>query len=133
MKINNWIKNNQWLLLILSFATFLRLYRVDFQSIWLDEILTMNDANPKLTLKEFYDGIMFWEFIPHLYFLLVKFLFEIFGYTTIVARVFSAFIGIVGVYSMYLLAKEIFNKNAGLIAAALLTVNIFHISFSASL
>ena len=130
MKINNWIKNNQWLLLILSFAAFLRLYRVDFQSIWLDEILTMNDANPKLTLKEFYDGIMFWEFIPHLYFLLVKFLFEIFGYTTVVARVFSAFIGIVGVYSMYLLAKEIFNKNAGLIAAALLTVNIFHISFS---
>jgi 4-amino-4-deoxy-L-arabinose transferase-like glycosyltransferase len=130
MKIIQFIKENKWLVLILALASFLRFYKLDFQSIWLDEILTMNDANPKLTFKEFYDGIMFWEFIPHLYFALVKILFQIFGYTTVVARVFSAIIGIFGVYSMYLFAKEIFNKNLGLLAASILSVNIFHISFS---
>ncbi|MBC8883667.1 glycosyltransferase family 39 protein [Flavobacterium piscinae] len=77
----------------------------------------MNDANPKLTFKEFYDGILFWEYIPHMYFYLVRILFELFGYTTLVARVFSAIIGVLGVYSMYLLAKEIFNKKVGLVAA----------------
>ena len=68
MKINNWIKNNQWLLLILSFAAFLRLYRVDFQSIWLDEIHTMNESNPETKLSELYDAIMTGEQMPPLYF-----------------------------------------------------------------
>mgnify|MGYP005843737305 CR=1 FL=1 len=130
MKIIRLIKENKWLLLILALASFLRLYRADFQSIWVDEILTMNNANLKLSLKEFYNGVLFWEYIPHLYFLLVRILFEIFGYSTLVARIFSGVIGIVGVYSVYLLGKEMFDKKAGLISAAILSVNIFHISYS---
>ncbi|WP_221931743.1 glycosyltransferase family 39 protein [Flavobacterium sp. GT3R68] len=90
----------------------------------------MKNSDPKLTLKQFYDGIMFWEFIPHLYFLLLRFVFEVFGYSTLVARVFSGVIGVVGIYAIYLFAKELFNKRSGLIAAALLSVNIFHISYS---
>lgn len=115
---------------ILLLAAALRLYHCDFQSIWLDEVLTMNAGNPKLSLREFYDSIMFWEFIPHLYFFLNRILFSIFGYTTLVARVFSAIIGVGGVYAIYLLGKSIFNRNAGLIAALLLSVNFFHISHS---
>lgn len=130
MKFINWFKENYWLTIILIAAAILRIYHADFQSIWLDEILTMNNSNPKLTLKQFYDGIMFWEFIPHLYFLVLRFLFEIFGFTTLVARVFSAIIGVVGVYAIYLFAKELFNKKSGLIAGALLCVNFFHISYS---
>ncbi len=130
MKIVPFIKENKWLLLILTLAAFLRFYRVDFQSIWLDEVLTMNNTDPSLSFLEFYKGILFWEYIPHLYFFLVRVLFEIFGYTTLVARVFSAVIGVVGVYSMYLLGKELFDKKAGLISAIFLTVNIFHISYS---
>lgn len=130
MKILKWFKNNYWLVLILFLAGILRVYKADFQSLWLDEILTMNDSNPNLTLKEFYDGIMFWEFIPHLYFFILKIVFHIFGFTTLVARIFSAVIGVFGVYSIYLLGKELFNKRAGLIAAVLISVNIFHISYS---
>ncbi|HEX8563957.1 MAG TPA: glycosyltransferase family 39 protein [Flavobacterium sp.] len=130
MKILNWVKNNVLLVTILVVGTFLRFYKADFQSLWLDEILSMNDANPELTWTQFYDGIMFWEFIPHLYFALLRVVFEVFGFTSLVARLFSACIGVVGIYAIYLLARELFSRKAGLIAAALLAVNIFHISYS---
>ena len=130
MKIIKWFKENYWLTIILFAASFLRIYHANFQSIWLDEILSMNNSNPSLSMKQFYEGIMFWEFIPHMYFLILRFVFDIFGYTTSVARIFAAIIGVFGVYSIYLLGKELINKRTGLIAAALVCVNFFHISYS---
>lgn len=130
MKLINWFKRNYILTAILLVGAFLRFYHSDFQSIWLDEILSMNEANPKLTLGEFYDKVMFFEFIPHLYFLLLRTSFELFGFTTLVGRNLSALIGVIGIYAIYLLAKELFNKKTGLIAAALLCVNVFHIAYS---
>jgi hypothetical protein len=130
MKFINQLKQNYLLVCILALAVFLRIYKADFQSIWCDEILSMNNSNPKLTLTQLYDNVLFWEYIPHLYFFLLRFVFEIFGYTTLVARIFSAFIGIGGVFGMYLLGKEIYNKNVGLVAALFLSVNFFHISYS---
>ncbi|MBC7607433.1 MAG: glycosyltransferase family 39 protein [Burkholderiales bacterium] len=130
MKATHWLKNNYILTIILFIAAILRIYHADFQSIWLDEVLTMNNANPKLTLKGLYDSVLFWEFMPHLYFYLVRFAFELFGYSTLVARLFSAIIGVFGVYGLYILGKEIYNKNVGLIASLFLCVNYFHIAYS---
>ena len=130
MKIINWFKQNYLLTLILILAAFLRIYKADFQSIAIDEILSMNNSDPSLTLKQLYDSVLFWEYLPHLYFYLLRIVFEIFGFTTMVGRMFSAFIGVVGVYAIYLLGKEIFNKRAGLIAALLLSINYFHIFYS---
>ncbi len=130
MKIIKWFKGNYWLTIILFTAIFLRIYHVNFQSIWLDEILSMNNSNPTLSMKQFYEGIMFWEFIPHMYFLILRFVFDLFGYSASVARIFSAFIGVFGVYSIYLFGKELINKRTGLIASALVCVNFFHISYS---
>ena len=130
MKFFNWFKENYWLTIILIVALFLRIYHINFQSIWLDEILSMNNSNPKLSMKQFYEGIMFWEFMPHMYFLILRFVFDIFGYSTTIARLFSAIIGVFGVYSIYLFGKELINKRGGLIAAALVCVNFFHISYS---
>lgn len=130
MNLKKWFKGNYWLALILLFAVVLRIYHIDYQSLWLDEVLSMNDVNPKLTFKQFYESVLFWEAFPHLYFLLLKYTLFLFGYTSLVARVFSAFIGVFGVYSMYLLGKELLNKNCGLIAASLTCVNVFHIFHS---
>src|SRR5690606_21338965 len=87
-------------------------------------------ANPSLTWEQFYSGIMFWEFIPHLFFALLRLCFEIFGFSSLTGRLFSAVIGIWGVYAIYLLGAQISNKRTGLIAAALLAVNVFHIGNS---
>jgi 4-amino-4-deoxy-L-arabinose transferase-like glycosyltransferase len=124
------LKENYLLIAIVILATALRVYHIDFQSIWLDEIHTMNEANPKIPLKELYNVIMAGEQMPPLYFYSLYFLFKIFGYTTLVARVYSAIVGIVSVFSIYLLGKEMINKKAGLFAALLLSVNSFHLYYS---
>ena len=49
------IKTNYLIISILMIAAALRFYRIDFQSIWLDEIITMIECNPKISIKDSYD------------------------------------------------------------------------------
>jgi len=130
MKIIQYLKENYLLTLILILAAILRLYHADYQSIWLDEIHTMLESDPGLTFRQFDIVMVKREGMGHLYFLMLRFLYGIFGYSTLVARLFSACIGIVTIYGIYLFGKSIFNKNVGLIAALLLTINNYHIEYS---
>ncbi len=130
MKIVKCIKENYLLFAILLLGAVLRFYKLDFQSIWLDEIHTMIECNPKITYKESYDITAFREQMPHLYFLSIKLFSTIFGHTTFVVRMFSAIIGILSVFSIYLLGREIKNPKTGIIAALLLSINYFHIWYS---
>lgn len=118
------------LLSILLLASFLRIYHLGFQSAWLDEIHTLKEADPNLSLSEFHSIIMMREGIPHFYFLTIRFFAEIFGHSIYLARLVSAIAGIASVYYIFLIGKELLDKRTGYIAALLLTVNIFHIEFS---
>lgn len=132
-KINNLkslVLKHQWLLLILLLGSFLRLYHIDFQSVWLDEIHTINEANPNVKISELYNNILAGEQMPPLYYYLVYFLFKIFGYHTLVLRLFSAVLGIISLYAIYKLGKVMYNQKTGLIAALLLAVNYFHLYHS---
>lgn len=130
MKLLDWVKQNYILTLILVVAAVLRFYHIDYQSVWLDEIHTINEADPNKTLSEMYSELLIAEPHPPLYFLLVHYAFIIFGYTTMVLRVLSAIIGLAGIFGIYALGKEIFNKKVGLFAAILITVNYFHLNYS---
>jgi hypothetical protein len=130
MKILNWLKENKLLVIILFIGAFFRFYKIDFQSVWLDEIHTLNEADPKISISEIYNKLLISEPHPPLYFLLVHFSFKIFGYTTLVLRSLSALIGLLGIFSIYLLGKEIFNKKVGILASILLAINYFHIYYS---
>ncbi|RYG49906.1 MAG: hypothetical protein EOO01_11880, partial [Chitinophagaceae bacterium] len=130
MKAVAFLKEHYILLGIMLLGIFLRLYHLEFQSIWLDEIHTMKESDPALSWKQFHDVITFREGIPHLYFLLVRLFFELFGYTIWSARFLSVIAGVLGIFGTYLLGKELFDKKAGLSAAALLAVNTFHIYYS---
>jgi uncharacterized membrane protein len=130
MKIVQVVKENYILIGILVFAAALRFYHIDFQSIWLDEVITMKECNPKISFKESYDIMAIWENNPILYYYLVKINSIIFGHSTFVVRMLSAIIGILSVYLFYLLGKEISNKKTGLIAAVLASVNYFFILYS---
>jgi len=125
-----WIKENKLLLLILFVGAVLRFYKVDFQSLWIDEVLSMNDANPATTLSETNKSVLFWEAMPPLYFVILKYILTLFGYTTLIARLLSAVIGVVGIYAMYLLGKEMYNKRCGLLCASIVCINIYHIFYS---
>jgi hypothetical protein len=130
MKLIQRIKENKSLVTILIIGTILRFYRVDFQSVWLDEIHTLNEASPNLSLAELYNSLLIAEPHPPLYFILVHYLFIVFGYTTFVLRFFSATLGVMGILAIYFLGKEMISKKVGLIAAILLTVNPFHLNYS---
>ena len=110
MKAINLIKSNYILLAIIFIATIARFYHIDFQSVWLDEIHTLNEANPTKSFSEVYEALLVSEPHPPLFFFITHIAFKLFGYTTFVARIVSAIIGIVGVFSIFLLGKEIFNK-----------------------
>jgi len=130
MKLLNRIKSNKGLMIILFLAAILRIYHIDFQSVWLDEIHTINEANPSLSFSEMYQMMMITEPHPPLYFILVKILFTVFGYTTFVLRYFSALLGVGGLLAVYFLGKELMNKQVGIISALLLSVNYFHLYHS---
>lgn len=120
-------KINLVLIAILIIATVLRFYNIGFQDVWLDEISTMNVSNPAMSLAETNVQIMSKEGFPHLYWYSLKLLSFLLGHSITVLRAFSAFFGILSIYVTYLLTKELLDKNAGYIAAILLTVNPFHI------
>lgn len=118
------------LVLILCLSVILRFYHIDYQSIWLDEICSIIEANPETQWKDLEGTIMVSDPHPPLYFAIMKVLFQIFGYTSFVARTFSAVVGVLGVYAMYLLGKAIGTYKTGLLAAFLLAINSFHIYYS---
>jgi hypothetical protein len=130
MKFFNWIKHNGFLIGILVLASIIRFYHLDYQSVWIDEIHTLNEANPAFSLSELYSAVLSSDPHPPLYFIFMHYVFLIFGYTTFVLRAFSAIVGIASVLGIYYLGKEVFNKKAGVYAAILLTINYFHLTYS---
>lgn len=126
----NLIKNNGLLIIAVIISILFNFYHVDYQSIWLDEIHSINEANPSVSLVDLYAIIKTGEQMPPLYFYILYFLFKVFGYKTIVGRLLSAFIGVITVYAIYLLGKKLYNNKAGQIAALLLSVNYFHLYYS---
>lgn len=130
MKTIQYLKENYWLITILFLGALLRFYKLDFQSIWLDEIHTMNEANPKLSLSEVYQSIMAGEQMPPIYFYSIYFFLKLFGYTSFVARLFSILTGVLSLYAIYLLGKEMIDRKAGLMASGILCLNMYHLFYS---
>ena len=130
MKYLNFLKENKFIIGILVIASFLRLYKLDFQSIWLDEIYTMKMTDPSISFSKQISLINEQEGFPYLYFIILKILHSIFEYSPIFGRMFSAFFGIFGVLMIYKFGKLLFNKNTGLIAALLACFSEFAIFIS---
>jgi len=130
MKILNWLKEHKILLLIVAIGAFLRIYKLDYQSLWIDEIFSILQSSPEKSFGSMYKYLR--EFDPHppLYYFSLHGFLTIFGDTTWVARFFSATCGIAGIFAIYYLAKEFLNKKVGLIAALITSINYFHLIYS---
>ena len=124
------LKINLKLTIILFIAAIIRFFKIGFQGIWIDEIHTVLESDPRLSLKEFNEIIMAREGLPHLYFLICR-SFRYFITDEIFAiRMVSAIAGILSVYFMYLLGKKIKNETLGYIAAILVSFHPFLIEHS---
>lgn len=123
---------NHWILfiLVLFIGTVLRFKGLTFQSLWLDEIITMNISNPGLSLAEVLDGVKRIELHPPFHYIAVYYWSKLIAYNDFAARFFSALGGVIGIIAMYALGREIYNRRVGIMASMLTAVNYFHLYYS---
>ena len=130
MKILNWLKEHKILLTLVFLGAVLRLYKLDFQSLWVDEIFSVNQGNPSNTFGQIYANLKAYDAHPPFYYFMVHIIFLCFGYTAYVLKAISAFFGILGIITMCYLGKEIDGKKTGLWSAFLCSINYFCIYYS---
>ena len=122
----DWIKN--YLIYIILFAAaVLRLFKITERDFWYDESFT------GIVIKESFSkmmNIIIQDVHPPLYYICVKSFASFFGYGLFGIRLFSAILGVLAVWVVYLLAKELFNKKAALWASLLTAISPFAIQYS---
>jgi len=127
-------KINKSITIFLFISVFLgivfRLYNLNFENQWNDEIFTFWATDPKITFSETFSRVNQFESIPVLYFLLIKSLHALFGYSPDIGRYFSALFGILSIFTIGYLAKQISNNKSYLFVIYLISLNIFLISYS---
>src|SRR5258706_1035692 len=109
----------------------LRLYHLDYQSLWLDELHSIIPTDPSNSLSSIIEYSKTDQ--PPLFFIYIHYAFSLFGYNELVGRMASAFLGILGIIGIYFLGKECDGKNVGLFGALLTAVSYYHIYYSQEL
>jgi uncharacterized membrane protein len=116
-----------YLMIILSLAAVLRFSGLLKRDFWYDEAFT------GIAVKEnFHDMIVMIinDVHPPLYYLSLKMFAGFFNYNVFGIRLFSAIFGILCVWAVYLLAKELFNRSVALWSSFVVTVSPFAIQYS---
>lgn len=116
--------------IIFLLAAGLRLLALDFQSLWLDELYTMNMADPANSWRDIYNLSFTHDPLSVLYFVLLNSFFKVLGYSAFTAKLLSSVFGIAAVGMCYLLGKRLHSVRVGLYAAFLMAVNPFNIYYS---
>jgi mannosyltransferase len=133
--MNRILKDNYKLAicLIVALATILRLVAIN-QSLWLDEATTAMVS--KMPVSDIFTKFLPGDFHPPVYYLILKYWTDIFGYSEFSLRLPSIVFGISTVYVIYLIARELNwklkNGNWKLpeVAAILLATSGLHIYYS---
>ncbi len=124
------VKDNYLLLLILALGLFLRIYNLSAESIWFDEAFSVMIS--KRGAFEIINSVLnnAAEKNPPLYYVLLHFWVLVFGDSEFSVRLMSVILGSVSIIAIYALGKLLFNKRAGIIAALIIAVSVFHIQYS---
>jgi mannosyltransferase len=109
----------------------LRLYHLNYQSLWLDELHSIIPTDPNNSLLSIIEYSKTDQ--PPLFFIYIHYAFTLFGYNELVGRMASAFLGLLGIIGIYFLGKECEGKAVGLFAALLTAVSYYHIYYSQEL
>ncbi len=130
-KVLKVVKNTDfWFFIILVIGTILRFYKIDFQSLWNDELATYTWLSGKTkTLSQVIDACKA-NVHPPLYYLIANFWLKNVLYSEMSLRYLSVIFGICGMVAIYFYGKRFFNQYTGLCAVVLLSLNPFHILHS---
>ena len=128
--LTRWIKTNKVLVLlffIVAVASFLRIYDIGAESIWLDEAHSVRVSG--LNLPSVISEAAVGKHVP-LYFIILHFWTELFGISEVSLRAMSAIFGILSVFSIYVVGCSLYNRRVGLISSLLSATSLFHIFYS---
>ncbi len=132
----NFLKSNKklsleifLLCLIIGIGVYFRLQGLIKNNLWYDEI-----ASYSVAVQAFPFGIIekLAEFDTHapFYYFILHFWIKLFGNNELALRFLSVLFGVLCIAAVYFLGKKFFSAKAGLIAAALLSVNSMQIYYS---
>jgi mannosyltransferase len=117
----------QVLIVLTAAGIFLRFFNLTFNSIWLDEAATYDFA--RNSFLEIWNITATGEFNPPLFHWIEHFML-FFGNSEYVLRFVPALLGAFTIPLFYLIGKEMYDRNAGIIAAAVLAFSPFHVLYS---
>ncbi len=132
INIRKYIKDNIiaiGLIITLIVGLILRFKGLTFQSYWTDELYSIAVSNPSNSFSSMYHETVT-DVHPPLYQSLLWVWYHIFGFSEYSGRSMSVVIGSMGIYAVYILGKEFFNKETGLYAAVIASMNYYLIYFS---
>ena len=114
-----------YLLVLVAFA--LRIYRLDYQSVWRDEGVSLHLAAssiPAILANRASDVH------PPLYFIMLRFWTELAGSSELSARFFSLFFSVLLVPSLYFAVRRIFGTRTALITTAIAAFSPLYVVYS---
>ena len=121
------IKNhsfNIFLILILITGSFLRIYNINFEDLWIDEISTFWISNPNIDFETSYKNNSSLEVQPFFYNFLMKIYFGFLGYNVDYGRYISAIFSTLSILSVSYIFLDLKNKSY-LLKKLIISFNIF--------
>ena len=125
-------KNNILILsvLFILIGIFLRTYQLNFDSYWLDEMISYWVADPNIPFKDTLARRDHIEQTPVLFDLILKKYLEFFSYEPEVGRHVPLFFGILSIPLLGILSYQISKNNSYLLTIFLTSINVYLISYS---
>ena len=117
----------QILLSLTILGSFLRFYNLGYNSLWLDEAVTYETSIK--SFGEIWTIISSGDFNPPLFYWMEHVILY-FGNNELILRIIPAVLGVLSIPLLYLIGRELLDRNVGILAAALLTCSSFHIYYS---
>ncbi len=114
---------------IVLLAAALRLFRLESESYWLDEAVSVTTVLSN-TPYELLVSVPGNDPHPPLYYLLLSGWTAVFGTGELATRLLSAFAGIATVVVLYGVGRRLFDREVGAVAALLVAVSPFHVWYS---
>ena len=118
-------------LLVIFIGILLRLYQLNFENYWLDELNDFWIADPNISLNTtFSRRESIGDVSPYLFQSLLKVYFKIFGYVPELGRYVPLFFGVLSIPLLGILSYQIKKDNSFLLTILLISINIYLIKYS---
>ncbi len=115
---------------ILIFGIYLRFYQINFESYWLDEMVSFWIADPKMNFEQTIYRNSYISQTPPLFDLILKYFFSIFNYDPYTGRYLTFIIGILSIPLLAFLSYEIKKNYSFLLILFLVSTNIYLVNYS---